>query len=164
MAQHDRPFREAEGPRRARVVRLERPEDGDEPRDVVHPRPVPHCGGDPERHGEHDGEQHRDEGELEGRHEARHEVGQHRLVGDERIPEVAVQHAGDVADVLLPQRVVEPGLLGDPLAHLGARERAHHEVDRIAGDDPGQRERDDRHAEEDRNQEEQTAGDEDEHG
>src|SRR5207249_2408692 len=139
-------------------------DDGDQAGDVIDPGVAPDGGGDAEGDGDEDGEEHGGGGQLEGRHETRGEVVQNGLAGDEGVAKVALDDALDVADVLDPEGIVETGLVGDALADLGAGERADHAVDRVAGDDTRQGERDDGHAEEDRDQQNQAAADVDGQG
>ena len=103
-------------------------------------------------------------GELDRRREQRGELAQHRLLRDHRLAEVAVEHAADVDAVLDEHRPVEPVFLEQRRVPRGVDAAlARHGLDRIARHDPDQEEREQRHADEGRDDEADSAQQEAQH-
>ena len=102
--------------------------------------------------------------ELDGRRKQREELLQHRLLRDHRLAEVAVQHAADVDAVLHEHRAVEPVFLEQLRVALGVDAAlAGHRLDRVARHQADQEEREQRHADERRDDETQPGQQEAEH-
>src|SRR6185436_6729969 len=100
--------------------------------------PCAAAGGGPDAGGyaDDDGEDDRAERELEGRGEEFQELADDRRMGRDRLAEVAMQHVPDVAEVLLPQRLVEAELYLQLLVALGGDAvLAGEGEDGIAGED-----------------------------
>ncbi len=94
-------------------------------------------------------QQHRAQRELDGRREQRRELLQHRLVRSERRAQVAAQDVADVVAILHRQRAVEPELVQQARAPRRIHPPLAGKVlDRVAGDEVDQRERQQRHADE----------------
>ena len=99
----------------ARKIGIEMPINDTEQARVVDPAAVPLGGDEPQRHAEHNGEDHRRERQLERGGEALLELLDDRPAARLRDAEVAADRRPDIAQVLLRQRVVEPVLLVDRL-------------------------------------------------
>ena len=108
-------------------------------------RPVPaSCGDDPDQDRERDADQRREEHE-EGRvHDARPEQLRHGLPGDQRVSEVAGEHAREPVPVLLGDGSVEIQLLPQRGERLGRGGPAEDGPGRIARQRLGRGEDDDR--------------------
>ena len=131
---------------------------------VVEDRVAPHRRDDAGRQAEDEREQDRAERELDGRRKQRREFRDHRLMRDDRVAEIALQHAADVDAVLHEHRLVEAVLL----AQLRMPDRidaalAGHGLDRIAGNEADQDEGEQRDPDEGRNDEADPGEDEAEH-
>ena len=109
-----------------------------------------HARGDAQDEREHD----RAQRELDRRRKKRDEFGEDRRLRDHRLAEVAVEHPPDVDAVLHEDRPVEPVFLEQRLVAGGVDAAlAGHGLDRIAGHEPDQEEREQRHPDERRNDE-----------
>ncbi len=104
-------------------------------------------------------------GELDRRREERGELAQHGLLRDHRLAEVAVQHAADVDAVLDEHGPVEPVFLEQRRVPRGIDAAlAGHGLDRVAGHDPDQEEREQRHPEKGRDDEADPGEEKAQHG
>ena len=125
-----------------------------------------------ERHAEDDGEEHRRARELERARQAIEDELCHRLVLDVRLSEVSADRVPEPAHVLDRERIVQPEVVadllgeGDPLLRRSDAEggRAHHRVDRIAGDEMQDREDQERREQHDRDRLDEPLCDELRHG
>ena len=107
-----------------------------------------HRGDHAHGHAERDAEQGGDARELEGRRKHAPDVLQHRVRGQHRFAEVALEHLADIDQELLPERQMQAELDLDPLVHVGRRpvaDRGQHGIDRHH---PTDHERDHQQAEE----------------
>ena len=113
-------------------------------RQLVEPRTALDCGEDAGRDAEGDGEDQREGRQFEGGGEQRQEVDDHRSLGRQRHPEIALQDLADVIEVLLPDRLVEAELFLEDLVALRRDPvLTGHRQDGIAGQQPDERERGD---------------------
>ena len=132
---------------------------------VVEQRVASHGGDDAGGYAENQREQYGAERELDRRGKQRHELVQHRRLRDHRLAEVAVQHAADVDAVLHQHRPVESVFL----EQLRVPRRIDpalpcHRLDRITRHQADQEEREQRHADEGRDDERQPGEEETDHG
>jgi hypothetical protein len=113
----------------------------------------------PEGEGHQQRHEHRAESELHGGWIARGDLLGDALVGAEGPAEVALGQVGDVGDVLLPERLIEPKGLAHGHDVLGARPFAGDLHGRIARDQVDQREDERQNPEGDRDHLQQSADD-----
>jgi hypothetical protein len=110
-----------------------------------------------------DTDEHRDEhgkeDELERSRPVDAEIFQHRPPGEDGAAPVTLEHTAQVVPVLHREGIVESELAPDLLVHLGGRLRPGGQTSRVAGHDARQRERQQRHPEQGRNNEENAAQD-----
>ena len=131
---------------------------------VVEYRVASHGGDHARRNADDEREQDRAGGELDGRGEQRGELAHHRLLRDHRLAEVPVQHAADIDAVLDEHGPVEPVFLEQRRMPGGIDAAlARHGLDRIARHDPDQEEGEQRHADEGRDDEADSAQQEAQH-
>ena len=131
--------------------------DAEQAAHVVH-RPVAVDGGDhAERDADRDRDEHAGERQLERGGHALQEVGENGPTRRGALAEVGAEHPGEIAPVLHRHRPIEPHLALHLLDVLGRRERPRLDERRVARQQVGQGERDQRDAEE-RREHEQHAG------
>ena len=120
-----------------------------------------HAGRDADHQREHD----RAQRELDGGREQGQELVQHGRLRDHRLAQVAVQQAADVDAVLHQHRLVQPVLVHQRcVACRVDAALAGQCLDRVARHQPDQEEREQRHADEGRDDEAEAGQDESEHG
>ena len=118
-------------------------------------------GRDPQQQREQDGA----DRQLDRGREQRQKLADHRLLRDDGLAQVTVQHAADVDAVLNDHRPVEAVFLAELLvAHGVDTALARHRLDGVAGNQPDQEERQQRHPEESRDDQRQAGQEETEHG
>ena len=101
---------------------------------MIEDRAAAHGGENPGGQAESDGEQQRHHRELDGRGEQSKKFADDWLARDDRIAEIALQHAGHVVAVLHEQRVVEMQLAAQHgVAHGVDAALAGHQQNGIAG-------------------------------
>ena len=126
---------------------------------------IPFDGGEHSRgQAEDQREQHRRGGELDGCGKQRLEFGDHRRLSDDRFAEITLQHAAEIVAILHVQRLIE----AEFLQQLGVMDRidaalARHRLDRIAGHETDQEERNQRDSDKGRNDETDAGQDEAQH-
>jgi hypothetical protein len=102
--------------------------------------------------------------QLDGRGKQDQKLVQDRLLGDDRLAQVALQHLAQEAEVLLPQRPVETHLVQQPgVARRIDAALADQQLDGIAGDQANKGERRRRNPEEGGHEHEQAGRDKTEH-
>ncbi len=90
-------------------------------------------GDDAERHAERNAEDRRQGGELERRREEAHDISEHRVRGQHRSAEIAVQHLGGIEVELLIERQIEAELDARALIDIGGgaiADDGEHRIDR----------------------------------
>ena len=118
------------------------------------------AGGNADQEGDHD----RHRRQLHRHRQFLRDQLAHRHLDAQRLAEVAGQHALDPVDVLHRNRLIEPVLLADLGDDLGIAFLAGHHQRRIAGQQLLQREDQDRHEEQRRDQLQDALGEEVQHG
>ena len=126
-------------------------------RAVVDDRAAPDGGDDAERQRNQHGHGHRRERELRGRGHALENLLQHRLIVSQRHAEVAAHQSLEKRSVLHEQRAIEAETLAELRDVFRRRAFAEHRLRGIAGDEMNERKDQRRHAEQDRDRQQQPA-------
>ena len=119
------------------------PQDGHAPRGVVAQGVGAHGGEDADGDGDEDGEGDGDDAEHERDGQATRQLLGHGALGPERLAEVAARDVAEPREVLDVDGPVEAELGPQVVDVLAVRLLLHHELDGVAGEQPGQREDDD---------------------
>ena len=135
------------------------PEQSEDARREIDRRPAPHRAQHAEGNAKPDRDRHGHQPELQGDRHPREDPLDDGTAVNERVAEIAVQEdAPQPPDVLLQKRTIEAELREDARARLGVvgGGDAHHLGDDVARNDADQQESQQRHAEHDGDQQQQT--------